>query len=222
MEFDKINEFMNYYKKYYGSEYRSGQGLDEITDMINKYSLPGSWIDLGGGTSSFIWLPAFNKVTDVYSVDKFWESAYVQDKMRMEEPSGCCLHILNRYKKTVKEMERISITYLQKDLFGELIPELKGRNVSQFGLLGLCRTKDEYLSQLDKITSFMNEDSVFFGANWKFSGDYAKKQGFSNDYLNKNIIEKYMNFKKRELLYCEEVSIKNDPCYVSVLIYTFK
>ena len=52
-----ISEYLNYYRKYYGAEYRYGQGLDEITDIISRYSKQGTWIDLGGGTSSIIWLP---------------------------------------------------------------------------------------------------------------------------------------------------------------------
>ena len=217
----KIREYIAYFESYYGADFRPGQGLNEITDMISRYSVPGTWIDLGGGTSTFIWLPAFREITGVRSVDKYAESAYVQNQVRSRKPSGCYRHVLNRYNKSFYEMNKIHITYSQMDLFNDFTANAKYNNVSQFGLLGLCRTKNEYLERLKNVSEFMNLGSVFFGANWVFSTAYAEKRGFENSYLNKILIEEYTLNNKKALLYSEWIEIIDDPCYDAVLIYTF-
>jgi hypothetical protein len=217
----KIQEYMSYFENYYGSDFRPGQGLDEITDMISHYSISGTWIDLGGGTSTFIWLPAFKELVEVHSVDKNIESAYVQNLNRSTNLSGCYNHIVNRYGKNVDELNKIQINYSQMDLFGEFIVDKKYSNVSQFGLLGLCQTKYEYLRHLDKLVKFMDFESVFMGANWVFSSIYSKKRGFDNSYLNTKLIEEYALQNKRALLYSRLISILDDPYYNAVLIYAF-
>lgn len=222
MNYKIIEEYMAYFKKYYGAEFRPNQGLDEITDMIDRYSVAGTWIDLGGGTSTFIWLPAFNNISRVYSFDKYAESAYVQAQVRFMKPSDCYHHILDRYNKTIDEMNKIHISYSQVDLFKDFPYEIKSDNVSQFGLLGLCKTKRDYLDHLKKLTAFMNTESVFLGANWIFSNEYAKRCGFENSYIDVPLIEEYVRHDKKELLYVEKISIENDPCYIAVLIYAFK
>ena len=75
---NRIDEYLWYYRQYYGSEFKAGQGLDEITDIISFYSKPGTWADLGGGTSSMIWLPAFNQIYKAYCIDKYPE-ALIED-----------------------------------------------------------------------------------------------------------------------------------------------
>jgi hypothetical protein len=217
----KVQEQRTYFKNYYGSDFRNGQGLDEITDMVSRYSIPDTWIDLGGGTSTFIWLPAFRKIKEATSVDKSLESACVQKGVRLSPPSGCYTHILNRYNKTASEMNKIPISYLQLDLFDDFIVHKKYNNISQFGLLGLSRTKDKYCKQLVKLSAFMDSGSVFFGANWVFSNDYAKKQGFVNMYLDTLLIENIASKNKWMLLYNKRIKIIDDPCYDAVIIYAF-
>lgn len=219
---EKVKEFLNYYEKYYGAEFHENQGLNEITDMINSYSIQGSWIDLGGGVSTFIWLPAFKNLKKVYSIDKYIEASYAQEIIRKGSLSGCFIHILKRYKKKLRDINTINISYMQKDLFKPFNVEYKAENVSQFGLLGLCKTESQYIKNLDELVEFLSNDGVFLGANWKFSNEYAKIQGFNNNYLTTEMIKKYVNMRKRKLLYCEDIRIYNDPNYVSVLIYAFR
>jgi hypothetical protein len=221
LDLQKVQEQRSYFENYYGSNFRHGQGLDEITDMISRYSVPDTWIDLGGGTSTFIWLPAFRKITEVTSVDKYIESAYVHENVRSSSPSGCYTHVLNRYGKTISKMNKIPIIYLRMDLFDDFIAPKKYNNVSQFGLLGLCQTRDKYCERLRRLSAFMDDGSVFFGANWVFSNAYAERQGFVNSYLNTPLIEEIVSNNGWTLLHNERIGIADDPCYDAVLIYAF-
>ena len=218
----RIKEFKSYFEGYFGAKYQQDQGLNEITDMISKYSTPGTWIDLGGGTSTFIWLPAFNEITMALSVDKYLESSYIQEQVRGSCMSDCYLHILNRYGRNITNLDDIPITYLQMDLFEEFVVDEKYNNVSQFGLLGLCQTKKEYIKRLDRLICFMDNEAVFFGANWLFSTQYAEIMGFANSYLETALIEDYAFSINKTLLYSNRISIANDPNYDAVVIYALK
>lgn len=216
-----INEYFNYYCKYYGAEYRYGQGLDEITDTISHYSKQGTWLDLGGGTSSFIWLPAFHGIKKVYTVDKFEEAFYVQKMVREKAPSGCYQHILDRYGKSYESLNHIPIEFMQADLLENINIPLSCDNVTQFGLLGLCSSKEQYFRQLDHFISLMNLGAVFIGANWIFSKKYRSECHLDNTYIKVGIIKEWAETRGRTLLEETMIQIQNDRNYDSVLVYAF-
>ena len=217
-----ISEYLNYYRKYYGAEYRHGQGLDEITDIISHYSNPGTWIDLGGGTSSIIWLPAFNHIKEVLTVDKFEEAFYVQEMVRKEKPSGCYQHILDRYGKSHEHLSRIPISFMRADLLENVNIPQRFDNVTQFGLLGLCSSKEQYFRQLDQFVSLMNSEAVFIGANWILSKEYSVKRHLDNTYIKSSLIKEWSETRRRTLLEEQMIKIRNDRNYDSVFVYVFK
>lgn len=216
-----FDEYISYYRMYYGNDYHEDQGLNEITDTIAQYSKPGTWVDLGGGTSTFIWLPAFPQISKAYSVDKYSESFLVQNMVRKEEPSKCYEHILRRYNRSAKEMLEMPIDFIQCDLLGSFEADLRADNVSQFGLLGLCKSREHYYTQLDRLASFMNESAVFIGANWLLSDRYSQLRHLDNSYIKKGMIREWAASRGREVLTETLIKIKNDPNYTSVLIYAF-
>lgn len=216
-----ISEYLNYYRKYYGAEYRYGQGLDEITDIISRYSKQGTWIDLGGGTSSIIWLPAFNNIKKVYTVDKFEEAFYVQEMVRKETPSGCYQHILDRYGKSYESLGCIPIEFMQADLLDNINIQLSCDNVTQFGLLGLCSSKEQYFCQLDQFVALMNPGAVFIGANWILSKEYRLERHLDNTYIKNGLIKDWAETRGRTLLEETMIQIQNDRNYDSVLVYAF-
>ena len=216
-----INEYLNYYRKYYGAEYRYGQGLDEVTDIIYRYSKQGTWLDLGGGTSSIIWLPAFNNIKKVYTVDKFEEAFYVQEMVRKETPSGCYQHILDRYGKSCESLSCIPIEFMQADLLENINIQLSCDNVTQFGLLGICSSKEQYFRQLDQFVALMNPGAVFIGANWIFSKKYRLERHIDNTYIKIGLIKEWAGTRGRTLLEETMIQIQNDRNYDSVLVYAF-
>lgn len=216
-----INEYLNYYRKYYGAEYRYGQGLDEITDIISRYSKQGTWIDLGGGTSSIIWLPAFNNIKKVYTVDKFEEAFCVQEIVRKETPSGCYQHILDRYGKSYESLNHIPIEFMQADLLKNINIQLSCDNVTQYGLLGLCSSKEQYFRQLDQFATLMNPGAVFIGANWILSKKYSLERHLDNTYIKIGLIKEWTETRNRTLLEETMIQIQNDRNYDSVLVYAF-
>lgn len=218
----RLQEFYEYFNMYYGAKFRPNQGLDELTDMICKFSVEGSWVDLGGGTSTFLWLPAFKRITKVLSIDKYKEAFIVQEENRFMLPRGCYLHSLERYNKVNDDLQSIEISFMQADLFSDFHACRRYDNVSQFGLLGLCGSADEYVYHLERMTQFMHCDSVFLGANWIFSGRYAESRGFSNSYLSTMLIEKYATITGKALLFVDDIEIVDDPNYTNVILYAFR
>lgn len=217
-----VNDFYNYYNNYYGADYRPNQGLHEITDTIFKYSVPGSWIDLGGGTSSLIWLPAFNSLTKVLVCDKYRESFYVQQQIKKSTPTGCLRHLLDRYNRSYEQLMQTEMGFLQIDLLSDFDSSEQYDNVTQFGLLGLCNSKEHYFKQLSLSSDLMTDNGVFIGANWILSKKHSKERKINNSFLSCEMIQEWCSVKKKVLEKNQFIKIENDPNYDGVLLYVFK
>ena len=217
-----VNEYLEYYRNSYGSDFRPNQGLDEITDLIQTYSVDGSWIDLGGGTSTNIWLPAFHNISEITVVDLHKEAFYVQNLVKKEPPSGCYQHVLNRYHKSSKELNAIPIKFIEDNLLENVVISARYNNVTQFGLLGLCKSVGHYYRQLDQLSQYVESGGVFMGANWVLSDYFQKEREIYNSYLKDCIIQRWTISRGKSLLYERLIPIENDPNYDFVLIYAFK
>ena len=99
---------------------------------------------------------------------------------------------------------------------------IKYNNVSQFGLLGLCRSEKEYISNLKKLYNLLEKDGTLLGANWCFSELYSKMMGFNNNYLSEKMIQDFSKKQNCKILVVKKVPIANDQNYDSVLIYAIK
>ena len=88
---DEYNKQLEYFTKYYGDEFKEGQGTEIILEVINKYSKNGTLIDFGSGSNIYFWLTAFNDVNDVTCVDISKESFYINEQIRKKElyPKSC-------------------------------------------------------------------------------------------------------------------------------------
>lgn len=217
-----LNELI-YFTKYYGSKVKPQQGLDEIFDVIKKYSIEGSWVDLGGGSNTPFWRMGIKKVNKILSCDinreAFVISEMIINNFRL---SPCFEYVRELIGEGWDKNNKIQISYKQIDLLNEVI-ELDGKyeNITQFGLLGLTTEKSDFLSKTREILQFLKKDSVYIGANWIFSSKYQKKTGFSNKFIDEGLINS-LNDDKYEVLYCKKHMIYNDPNYTHLILYVIK
>lgn len=229
MNFDKIDKEeykkqLKYFYDYYGSSFKKGQGTEEILKMINKYSCNGTLIDFGSGSNIYFWLLAFQNIEKVLCVDISKEAFFINEQIRLKilYPNSC-EYAIKKYDKNFDDVLKIHVDYLICDVLHSSINNtIKYNNVSQFGLLGLCRSKKEYISNLKKIYNLLDREGTLLGANWCFSESYSKKMGFNNKYLSKKMIQDFCREQKCKILVVKKVPIINDPNYDSVLIYAIK
>lgn len=220
----KYQAQLKYFNDYYGSEFKKGQGTEEILEMIHTYSKRGTLVDFGSGSNIYFWLLAFKDISSVTCVDISLEALLISDEIRKgnlilkssEFPA-------KKYKSSIENVVKIPVEKKVLDIFNDDLELFdKFDNVSQFGLLGLCKNEDEYIKNLNKILSFLNDDGIFLGANWIFSDVYVTRKGFSNDYLTEELIIKNAKKSGYEILFVEKFPIKNDINYDYVLVYALK
>jgi len=229
MNFENLNineylEQLTYFANYYGSDFRIGQGTEELLERINSFSKKGSLIDFGSGSNIYFWLMAFNEIEKVTCVDISRESLYVNEQVRNKIlfPKSV-IYPKNKYGKDYNQILKIDISYIIKNVFIEPLEEpQKYDNVSQFGLLGLSQTKENYIENFSKLFELLEEKGIFIGANWMFSSKYAEKKSFSNNYLNKELIQEISEQFNCNILKCDLVPIKDDENYDYVLIYVLE
>ena len=229
ISFDDINmeeysKQLEYFNNYYGSPFRKEQGTEEILDVINKYSKDGTLIDFGSGSNIYFWLTAFKNIQNVLCVDISKEAFYINEQIRKKElyPQSC-EYALNKYNKDFDNVLKTNVNYLIYDILKFSVDmTLKFDNVTQFGLLGLCKNEKEYTSNLKKLYSLVNNDGVLIGANWCFSESYSDKMGFNNKYLSEQLINSFAKVNNYTVLFNKLIPIKNDRNYKSVLVYVLK
>ncbi len=229
MDFSKINEEklekeLDYFNKYYGSSFKKEQGTEEILDMINNYSLPGTLIDFGSGSNIYFWLLAFKNISSVCCVDISIESFFINEKVRKKQlyPLSC-EYTIEKYNKNFEEILKTNIEYKISDVFQkDFNINKKFNNVTQFGLLGLCKTEDDYITQFKKLFNCLEKGGIFIGANWLFKEKYSEEKGFKNNYLNEELINKISLKYNCKIIQKKLVPIKNDDNYSHVLIYALE
>ena len=229
MNFDKIDKEeykkqLKYFNDYYGSPFREGQGTEEILELINKYACNGTLIDFGSGSNIYFWLLAFKNIEKVLCVDISKEAFFLNEQIRRKElyPNSC-EYVIKKYDKNFDDTLKIRVNYLICDVLHSSINNtIKYNNVSQFGLLGLCRSEKEYISNLKKLYNLLEKDGTLLGANWCFSELYSKMMGFNNNYLSEKMIQDFSKKQNCKILVVKKVPIANDQNYDSVLIYAIK
>ena len=229
MNFDKIDKEeykkqLKYFNDYYGSPFREGQGTEEILELINKYACNGTLIDFGSGSNIYFWLLAFNNIEKVLCVDISKEAFFINEQIRRKVlyPNSCD-YVIKKYDKNFDDILKIHVDYLICDVLHSSINNAsKYNNVSQFGLLGLCRSEKEYISNLKKIYNLLEKDGTLLGANWCFSESYSKRMGFNNNYLSEKMIQDFSKKQNCKISVVKKVPIANDINYDYVLIYVLK
>ena len=229
MKFDKIDKEeykkqLKYFNDYYGSPFREGQGTEEILELINKYACDGTLIDFGSGSNIYFWLLAFKNIEKVLCVDISKEAFFINEQIRRKVlyPNSCD-YVIKKYDKNFDDILKIHVDYLICDVLHSSINNAsKYNNVSQFGLLGLCRSEKEYISNLKKIYNLLEKDGTLLGANWCFSESYSKRMGFNNNYLSEKMIQDFSKKQNCKISVVKKVPIANDINYDYVLIYVLK
>ena len=217
MNFDKIDKEeykkqLKYFNDYYGSPFREGQGTEEILELINKYACNGTLIDFGSGSNIYFWLLAFKNIEKVLCVDISKEAFFLNEQIRRKElyPNSC-EYVIKKYDKNFDDTLKIRVDYLICDVLHSSINNtIKYNNVSQFGLLGLCRSEKEYISNLKKLYNLLEKDGTLLGANWCFSELYSKMMGFNNNYLSEKMIQDFSKKQNCKILVVKKVPIAND------------
>lgn len=220
----EYNKQLEYFNNYYGSSFRKGQGTEEILDVINKYSKDGTLIDFGSGSNIYFWLCAFKKIEKTLCVDISKEAFYINEQIRKKElyPQSC-EYALHKYNKNFSDVLKTNINYLIYDILNFSVDiTVKYDNVTQFGLLGLCKNEKEYTSNLEKIYGLVDNSGILIGANWCFKTSYSDKMGFSNNYLSEQLIYSFAKKNNCTVLFNKMISIKKDENYKSVLVYVLK
>ena len=218
---EEYEKQLKYFKTYYGDSFKHGQGTEQILEMIHKYSKDGNWIDFGSGSNVYFWASAFNSLDNINCVDISKEAFIINEEIRNGKfNSEAFKYVYNKYGKDVNKVNKLRINYNLLDFFNEEFKiNKKFKNISQFGLLGLSKNKNEYRRHFTKLIDLIDEDGIILCANWKFSIIRQKELGFNNDYLNIDFIESLAIYNNLVLKEYGEFNIKNDEKYDKVIFY---
>lgn len=220
---EKYKKEIEYLNMYYGQEFKENQGTEYILDIINKFTINGNMIDFGSGSNIYFWLLATNDISEVVCVDISKEAFEINRKIQNGKifPKSYT-YPLKKYNKSLKNILSTPIKYVVADVFKDDIKLETYDNVTQFGLLGLSKNANAYIKNFLTLWSFLKNGGIFLGANWIFSKIYSVEKGYTNNYLNEDLIIRISKKINSDLIFLKKVRIYNDPNYDFVLIYCIK
>lgn len=218
----KLKNECNYFCDYYGQDFIKGLGTETILEFFNKYFIKSNWLDLGGGSSSLLWWLAQKYYNRIDIVDISKEAFFITDLIKSSNfKNGCFKYVRDNYYD--KDFKNCKIKYILNDFLNkETTIKKRYLNISQIGLLGLCKDETSYKMNLLKIVNLLEPDGVLIGANWIFNQEYAKRKGIDNSYINTNLIKAFAKKHNLKLKECEFVKFVDDKNYEGVLIYVLQ
>lgn len=217
-----LKKELEYFCNYYGTDFIKGLGTEEIFDCFNKYFIKSRWLDLGGGSSSLLWWLAqkYNNTIDIVDIS---EESFILTKILQKSnyDKGCYKYVRSHFYD--KDLKSSKIKFIKQDLLTTNFSFKKRyKNISQIGLLGLCKDKIQFNNILLQICNMLKKNGVLISANWIFNKTYAIKKSIDNTYINQQLINDFVKRNKLTLKYCKYIKFSNDENYKGVLIYVIK
>ncbi|MBL6440127.1 adenosylmethionine decarboxylase [Streptococcus suis] len=224
MDLKKTQEHQRYLENSYKKDFIENQGTEFILKMINQYGISGKWLDLGSGACSIFWKIGNKNSNNILAVDVDPElQNIIRELFRDKFSGGCFKYFMEKYDISTEMLYETNIEYNVYNVLENNLSKYRGFDmVSQFGLLGLCKKAEDFISKTEDILKTLRDGGVYLAANWIFSNSYSKKKGFSNDYITLDFLKNYAFKNMLRILEMKEIFIENDPDYDKVIIYSFK
>jgi len=165
-----------YWRSFYAEQFRFGLGTEDILTALTQIPAVNSWVDLGSGSESLLWAIAL-RAKRLVAVDTDPDRlAILRHFAAAERPRGIHTTALAMYGRTEPGAfaDRCrSLTHaLQADCLGPELPtdpHLRPSSfelVTQFGLLGLCRDRDHFITAFTRLHRLAVPGGWVAGANW--------------------------------------------------------
>lgn len=218
-----------YFRKYYHGPLIRGQGIEQLLDVLTKYSVPGSWLDLGSGASTLLWSIPLNGITSITVSDKYPEMLLtLRNFVEGEEVPECYRNVLEfcgRDEAHLIKMRSRLHGYFVIDALrpwhGDDIADSFDL-VTEFGCFGIAPSAEAFVNCLGYAKPAIKPRGIFIGANWIRSKHFVTLYGGANDYLSTGLIQQAAELHDMELLHSELATIQGDPDYVAVVIWVMR
>lgn len=223
--YNKNNTEWLYFIENYAAKFRKKQGTEQILAAISKYSREGSWLDLGCGSNSFFWRIAMPEKIALTGIDISEDALKISEWVyKKKYLNGAYQFAYDHYSKISQtKIYDISYTFFNYDLLNKKIFSNKKFNmITQFGLLGLVKSKSKYLLLLSDYLDSLKDNGVFIGCNWIFTRKKANEYGFSNEYITSDFINNFSKNKNISVISNKRIPILDDPNYSSLQLYVLE
>lgn len=168
-----ISGARNYWSRYYGDEFITGQGTEDVLAALLDLPPVGTWLDLGAGSESLLWsIPL--RAERLVAVDVDPERlAILRDYAASRRPRGAYETVLKLSGRTsadfVDRCSRLAAQVTADCLTGRSLPFMRGHAelVTQFGLLGLASSPEHFSACCRAIHELVARGGWCAGANWQ-------------------------------------------------------
>lgn len=171
-----VADAREYWRRYYTEQFHFGLGTEDILAALMQIPPVDTWADLGSGSESLLWAIAL-RARRLVAVDTDpHRLAILRQFAAAGRPRGVHTTALRLCGRTQPEEFTLRCqsltTVLEADcLHGSLptephLPAASFELVTQFGLLGLCRDREHFLTAFTHQRPLLAPGGWVAGANW--------------------------------------------------------
>lgn len=171
-----VVDAQEYWRSYYADQFHFGQGTEDILAALMQIPPVDSWADLGCGSESMLWATAL-RARRLIAVDVDAQRLEILRQFAAaERPRGVHTTALQLCGRTdpgefLARCRSLAALVWANCLAGQLPvdPHLAPGSVelvTQFGLLGLCRTAEQFTTSFATIHTLLAPGGWTAGANW--------------------------------------------------------
>jgi Methyltransferase domain len=221
---ERVAYFREYMRRYFNDSFITGQGTEHILRLFQDNQRPGSWLDVGAGTSTLFWSLSLPHASSVTCGDLVPEALAVLDEFRHSDEVPLCYREAASIIGT--EAESLSARdlpwrYVVFDAHHpwpeRLLPQYDV--ITACGCFGTARTPADYVTALAASRPFLKADGVLLGCDWSRSRAFVEGEGLDNRYMTAEFIESAAHRAGFAVIRRQQCPIVGDPLYDHVVAY---
>ncbi|MDE3080695.1 MAG: class I SAM-dependent methyltransferase [Paracoccaceae bacterium] len=221
--------FEDYRSRYFNDRLLPGQGVEEILATLSNHGgRPARWVDLGAGVTTLFWAIGVDRPAQVVACDLVPEALSVLSTFKQGDEVPRCygeaMALLGRSLADFNSLRRSDWDFRVLDCLSPwtLTGFEEGFDlVTAIGCLGLAHDADHYAQAFLAGACNLRPGGRFIGADWVRSAAFVDIEGHDNGYVSASLTESCGERASLQLLSIENISIKGDPYYDSVLVWAF-
>lgn len=160
---------LEYWDTYYSQPFLYGMGTENILRLLAGLPPVATWIDLGCGSESLLWACAI-RAGALHAVDSDGERLRLLEKhSETTEPTGSyatAIALAGSGRSWDDIRATLRTTTVADCLTDQPAIQNTAELVTQFGLLGLCESRDRFRAAVTGSASLLAADGWVAGANW--------------------------------------------------------
>jgi hypothetical protein len=221
--------FREYLESYFNEEFVYGWGTEDILDMLANVPAARSWLDLGAGTSTFLWSIPLHEVEHIVCCDVVPEAlAVLEDFAAQAAIPRCYRDVMAMYGCSdagLAARRRALAEFAIFDFFQPWPADISDERydlVTAIGAFSLAPNEQAYAACFRHMHAALARGTRVVGADWIRSAAFVAQEGHDNRYVSRALLDNAARRAGFTVHACRQVGFDGDPLYDGLVAWSLE